>query len=890
MKLPFQARCLCTALALSLLPLHHLRAQTTDIVHSDFAARCQLPAMGQAREAVALAKTPEARAALEFLYAYMALPDVADYAPEFYVEQVECALRARREMAWGSQIPDREWRHFVLPVRVNNEHLDTFRTTCYAELRDRVRGLSMYEAVLEVNHWCHEHVTYQPSDSRTSPPLSSMRSAIGRCGEESTYTVAALRAVGIPARQVYTPRWAHTDDNHAWVEAWVDGKWYFLGACEPEPVLNLGWFNAPASRGMLMHTKVFGRYDGPEDVMSRTNCFTEINVTDGYARTAPATVQVVGTDGQPAAGVRIDFKVYNYAELFTVLSTKTDNQGRARITAGIGDLVAWASDGTHFGLAKITPGTQDVTTLRLAHKAGERFDLNLDITPPRGENNLPALTDEQIAENTRRLSREDSIRMAYVGSFPTEQQVRKTLADTPMTDAAFQRLMALVRKSRGNSAAVLSLYRQYGTRALSLLEILTDKDLRDFDPAVVGDHILHTDLPSAQSAAREAETMAYVASPRIANEHLTPWRSYMQRAFAEKEMRAFAKEPQRIVAWIRKNIQADKDWNPLRLWLSPESAHRLRHADVRSMGALFVAIARTAGIPARINAVDGRVQYKDKDQQWRDVTFGQQTPAADKPAVATTALRFTPRDGMENPKYYTHFTLSRLADGMPQLQEYPEEDDWQHQFAGGREMPTGNYVLTSGTRMADGGVLARLSFFPVTENRASASPTQTETLVMRQDTTRVQVIGRFGSENRFYDAASQTERSLLSVTGRGYYALALLRAGHEPSNHILHDLEREAEALERWGRPILLLFPSRAELERFNQQRSEFTRLPSTVHFGVDEGGVCLADLIASGLVHSNDLPIVIIADTFDRVVLRTQGYTIGIGERIARTAQQIGK
>ncbi len=71
----------------------------------------------------------------------------------------------------------------------------------------------------------------------------------GRCGEESTFLVAALRSVGIPARQVYTPRWAHTDDNHAWVEAWADGKWYFLGACEPEPVLNLGWFNAPASRG-----------------------------------------------------------------------------------------------------------------------------------------------------------------------------------------------------------------------------------------------------------------------------------------------------------------------------------------------------------------------------------------------------------------------------------------------------------------------------------------------------------------------------------------------------------------------------------------------------------------------------------------------------------------
>ena len=99
--------------------------------------------------------------------------------------------------------------------------------------------MSMKDAILEENHRCHERVTYQPSDARTSAPLATIRSAYGRCGEESTFTVAALRAIGIPARQVYTPRWAHTDDNHAWVEAWADGKWYFLGAYEPEAVFNL---------------------------------------------------------------------------------------------------------------------------------------------------------------------------------------------------------------------------------------------------------------------------------------------------------------------------------------------------------------------------------------------------------------------------------------------------------------------------------------------------------------------------------------------------------------------------------------------------------------------------------------------------------------------------
>ena len=37
------------------------------------------------------------------------------------------AVKARHEMPWGEKVPGREWRHFVLPLRVNNEDLDSFR-------------------------------------------------------------------------------------------------------------------------------------------------------------------------------------------------------------------------------------------------------------------------------------------------------------------------------------------------------------------------------------------------------------------------------------------------------------------------------------------------------------------------------------------------------------------------------------------------------------------------------------------------------------------------------------------------------------------------------------------------------------------------------------------
>ncbi len=136
----------------------------------------------------------------------MPLADIADYPGEFHllnVRQLSQGLPVR--CLGGNVIPEDVFRHFVLPVRVNNEHLDSARIVFYEELKNRVKSLSLQDAVLEVNHWCHEKAVYKPSDARTSSPLATVRTAYGRCGEESTLLVAALRSVGIPARQVKYP-------------------------------------------------------------------------------------------------------------------------------------------------------------------------------------------------------------------------------------------------------------------------------------------------------------------------------------------------------------------------------------------------------------------------------------------------------------------------------------------------------------------------------------------------------------------------------------------------------------------------------------------------------------------------------------------------------------
>ena len=53
-------------------------------------------------------------------------------------------------MTWGKNVPDLLFRHFVLPLRVNNEPLDSSRTVFYRELKNRVKGKSMSAAIIEV--------------------------------------------------------------------------------------------------------------------------------------------------------------------------------------------------------------------------------------------------------------------------------------------------------------------------------------------------------------------------------------------------------------------------------------------------------------------------------------------------------------------------------------------------------------------------------------------------------------------------------------------------------------------------------------------------------------------------------------------------------------------
>lgn len=779
--------------------------------------------------------TTEEFEALEFLYAYMPLADLTDYSTGYYLQNVRASFTARNEMGWN--VPEREFRHFVLPIRANNENLDTSRVVFYRELKPRIEGMSMQDAILEVNHWCHEKLTYKPSDARTLSPLSSVVSSLGRCGEESTFTVAALRAVGIPARQVYTPRWAHTDDNHAWVEAWADGEWYFLGACEPEPVLDLGWFNSPASRGLLMHTRVFGSYDGPEEKVMIGPNFTEINLIDNYAKTARVDFTVVDENGSPVDSALVDFKIYNYAEFYPALSKYTDAKGRTFLTAGMGDMMAWASKNGRYGYSKVSFGKDTEVTITISDQ--HTFDpQSMMIVPPPETANIPDVTPEQRAENDRRFAREDSIRKAYMATFVQPDGTEKG------------RLLAL---SAGNHRVIAKFLEDHpDERALALLKSLSNKDLIDVTREILDDSY---NAPEA------------ILCPRVENEFLSAYKSFFARSFGTGLQKEELLRPANLIKWVNDSITMLRDPKAWSIPMSPAGVYQARMADARSRNIFFVALARTLGLDARKDPVTGKIQYKDAGQ-WVDVDFEASSQVV--APTGTLVLNYEPTAILANPYYYSHFTISKIENGRTRLLTFDEGQvdmgggvSWANIFKKGTPLDVGDYVLVSGNRLSDGSV-------PVTMRQFSVREGETTTLDLRitipED--RLSVIGSFDAETRYCMEPDAEPVSVLSTTGRGFYVIGFLTPRQEPSVHAINDLIAAKSGLEAWGRPILLLTTA----EGLGWLKEYSASLPSNIHLGIIPDGLDLK---------GRRMPYFLLADTFNRVFFTTEGYTIGLGDQL---------
>lgn len=815
----------------------------------------------------------EEEEALKFLYAYMPLSDLADYDGDFFLEQVRIALLSKETFSWGKGIPEDIFRHFVLPYRVNNENLDSARKVFFYELKDRIKNLSMHDAALEVNHWCHEKVSYRPTDGRTSAPLSTVKTAYGRCGEESTLAVTAFRAVGIPARQVYTPRWAHCDDNHAWVEVWIDGKWHFLGACEPEPDLDIAWFSAPVLRAMLCNTTVYGNYTSGEESLKSTDIYTQVNLIENYAPSKKVFVKTVASDLTPIENASVEYQLYNYAEFYPLAKKTSDKNGIIFLTTGLGDLLIWAYSGNSFGFEKITVEKTDTALIILNKTAIENGSLDLTFVPPVPRQ--PKVPDEKgKKENEKRLQNEDNIRVAYESTF-IDSLASCSLAKK--SGLSCDSVWTYLKQSRGNWKEI-SKFIELGapvnkTYMYQILSNISQKDLRDTPGDILIAQLKNSDFQFAkENNISQDYFFKYVLNPRIAGEILSDYKSFFQKEFDKNTIQNFQKDPTQLAAYVSKNISVSATANYSRNPLTPAGTHQLKTADAASRDIYFVALCRSFGIPAQINPATKLPEYV-ANNQWNEVHF-EQNNIVNSPkeeltiTVDTTAIDF-------KPVYYTHFTIARFDEGVYRSLDY-EESSIFNNFPATVTLDAGNYMIVTGLRNNDGAVNTHIQFFSL----GAREPKKIQ-LQFLQTEEQPKSLGAMPLTGTFQNSANKQTDKLENYSGNKGIIIGWLDPDREPTKHTLSDFRQLKEAFEKWNGGILFLLPKEKSSEHFDKK--SFTGLPEQSVFGIDKDQLLSLAEKNLNVAFNENYPVFLVIDKNGNILDYSSGYKIGRGEQLVK-------
>ncbi len=767
--------------------MNHMLGLTNDQtarIEKDFAA---VPGMGWREELSLLMEhcTEEEQICLKFLYAYMPVSDLATYEGEFYLKVVRDTLHAREMLPWG--VEGELFLNYVLPVRLNNENLTDHRERFFGELYPRVKGLPLKDAILEVNYWCFENATYHSTDDRTCSPLGVLLNAAGRCGEESVLCVSALRSVGIPARQCYTPRWAHCDDNHAWVEVWAEDGWHCIGACEPEPVLDRGWFVETSMRGMLVHARAFTNLISEPEVTNHTSVMAQVNILNHYAPVKRLEVTVT-RKGRPVEGAEVQFQLINYAQLYPLASIKTDKDGKAHLMTGFGDLYIQV---IHEGKFLCHKAGKECTELHFAMEHSVDYETGseeLELVPPvPGTPAEPHITPEMAAVHEKRLAFANASRKAIEEGFLHGEKAEE---EAKAFSQYHEEIAGFLTLANGNWREILSFLHSGGDALLKekvqLLGSLRKKDFSDSTAEILESH-LQGALPY-EGQYPEKIFVSAILCPRVDFEMIVPYREAVSNCFTEEEKGAFRKDPKEVFAYISREIADCGDRDYATISASPAGLLKLGVGSALSRKILFVALCRSIGIPARLCPVDKTPEYWDGE--WRK--------AADLPSrEAFGELVLCKADPEDAFVYEKNFTVARLQHGI-----------YENLFLDGisfegnevsYRLEAGRYRVMTSNRMPDGSVLAELTHVELRDG----SRTKCELHLRRPEQSgehsvclpEIPVLLKDGEKT-----------SVSRILPRDVpCAAAFIETGKEPTEHLLNEILEQPEEFAAFRDRMVLL-------------------------------------------------------------------------------------
>ena len=781
---------------------------------------------------------------MKYLYSNMPYSDVGNYTFDTYLDYVQQGIWLWENSPYVKKYPELYFLNYVLFHRTNDEEIKPCRTYFWEKIKDRIQGMSMMEAVLEINHWCAGEVMYQGTDMRTGSALEIYRSGVGRCGEEAVFVVNVLRSAGIPARPVYVPRWSHCDDNHAWVELWCDGKWYFTGACEPLMILNKGWFTNASSRAMMVHSRLFDLFPAEgEDVIGKEGAAVMLNQTARYAKVKTVTVQVTDHAGAPVKDAQVQFQVLNMGEYYPIAKAMTDENGNVSLVTGFGSVrvAAFRPDLEGFAQADVDTREQELVELTLTGEAVAAEDWKaVDVIAPVDTPVNPDMpTPEQKAIGTRRLNEANQLR----------REKKENWVNPELT--AFL---------AGEDEKEL---RQ------AMADVLSEKDHTDCVCSVLEEHLAYGKIYAQQY--READEydlyINYVLNPRVEYELLRPYRKGILSFFTEEQKAAFRENPAEIWNYIRELITAYPYNERETVMETPYECLISGIGTERSQKVLFVAIARTLGIPARLNPGSHVMEYWDKCQ----------FVSVLKQEKWSAALYLKKEEGTQW-NYYQNWTIGRLVGN-----EYASLDLTNRAWEGDTlelALIPGTYRIITTNRLPNGNQFSWEKTIIVKDEEKHY-----ETLRLREAQLGDMLERISLPEFEVKDADGEIV-TCADLTRGGKKILMWLEESREPTEHILNEMLEHAEKFHQFETCISFMIRT-GEAKGDPLLAKVLKTFPKiSVYYDSFEENI---ELLGRRMyVDPDKLPLILVTNGESVGIYATSGYNVGTGDMLIRIMEEV--
>ena len=795
----------------------------------------QFPKIFEEAERYFSTKEEEVVLAFQYLYSFMPYSDIGNYSVEVFADYAEHSVFLWKNDESVRELPEEIFLNYVLYHRVNEEEIAPCRNFFYNQMQGEISQNDKVEAVKDINYWCAKEASYHCTDERTLAAITVFRRGNGRCGEESTFTVNAMRSMGIPARQVYAPRWSHCDDNHAWVEVWIDGVWYFTGACEPEEILNRGWFTNASSRAMMVHSRLFDtEIPKGSTVIGMDGMVMMLNELDRYAQTDTLEVQVVREDGSFAQGVEVFFEVVNYSEFSPIAECKTDEYGKAQLKTGLGSLHIHARDGKTYAEAVVDVRNTKSVTVCLKEQVVEEGWKSYDMTAPVDTPVNPGM--------------------------PTPQQ--KEIGKKRLQEAEEKRLRKISDWVHPDREVFLQKEEHHALRE-EMLACLTEKDQTDLRADVLEEHLQYA-IPFAEEMEHPI-FVQYVLNPRVEDEVLGRYRKEISDAFTQQEIEEFKENPSYIWDYISKNIKESFENERASVITTPAASLRLGVASRRSQKVIFVAIARTFGIPARLNPQDQSMEY------YKDGIFIPVEAEAEK----SCKLILTEQGDIAW-KYFQNWSIARFVDGNYISLKLADEV-WENQKLE-IALEQGQYRILTSNRLPNGNIFVFQYEFGIHKGETKEIQMKLREAIL-SDMLHSYAIPEF---DLYTEDGVAVKASKLTEDGK--HIMMFLEEGKEPTEHILNEMLDQESIFQNYDSQILFVVRSKSALE--DRTISKALRAFSNIKIYYDDFTENVNMLGRRMYVDHEKLPLILVTDGALNGIYATSGYNVGTGEMLLRVLE----